>query len=39
MSGTKKGAKTMRERYGKDFFKRIGKLGGNPVLLKKKPLT
>ena len=31
--GGKQAAKTTRERYGKDFYHRIGKLGGNPVLL------
>jgi hypothetical protein len=33
--GGRKQRKTMIERYGRDCFKRIGKLGGNPALLKK----
>lgn len=33
MPQTKKGVKTIKERYGEDFFKRIGKLGGNPLLI------
>jgi hypothetical protein len=39
MGQTKKGArkavKTMRERYGRNIFKEIGRKGGNPILLKK----
>jgi len=37
MPGTKQGAikakKTRLERYGKDYYHRIGSLGGNPILL------
>jgi hypothetical protein len=32
--GGKKAARTTKRRYGKDFFKRMGKLGGNPTLLR-----
>ena len=35
--GTRKGAlkatQTKLKRYGKDYFKQMGKKGGNPVLL------
>lgn len=33
MAGTKEGARKTRAKYGRDFFKRAGKKGGNPVLL------
>lgn len=33
--GGKKAAKALKLHYGKDYFHRLGKLGGNPVLLKK----
>ena len=37
MAGNKKGGlkakQTMLQRYGKDYFRRIGSMGGNPVLL------
>ncbi len=38
MPGTKKGARTAKQRHGKEFHRRVGSLGGNPVLLKmRKP--
>lgn len=40
MPGTKDGARkatqTKLKRYGKDFFSRMGKKGGNPVLLEQR---
>lgn len=37
MPGTKQGGlkakKTMLDRYGKDYYQRIGNKGGNPFLL------
>jgi len=37
MTGTKlggrKAAKTLKARYGKDYFKRNGAKGGNPILI------
>ena len=37
MAGNKKGGlkakRTMLQRYGKNYFQRIGNMGGNPVLL------
>lgn len=30
---TKAGVRKMLEKYGKDHYRRIGKLGGNPVLI------
>ena len=37
MSGTKKGGlkakKTTVERYGKDFYRKAGSKGGNPLLM------
>jgi hypothetical protein len=40
MAGTKQGGKkavkTLRERYGSDYFHKLGLKGGNPVLLKYK---
>ena len=37
MAGNKKGGlktkKTILQRYGKDYYHRIGKKGGNPVLI------
>lgn len=37
MPGTKEGAKkakkTRLERYGKDYYQRIGRMGGNPILM------
>ena len=33
MSQTKVGIKKIKEIYGKDHFKQIGKMGGNPVLI------
>ncbi len=32
-AGAKKAKKTRLERYGKDYYQRIGKMGGNPLLL------
>ena len=31
--GALKGKRTKLERYGKDYYHRIGKMGGNPLLL------
>lgn len=31
-----KGVNTKYEKYGKDCFKKWGKLGGNPILIKQK---
>jgi hypothetical protein len=31
--GGLKAKKTVFERYGKDFYRRVGKLGGNPALM------
>ena len=28
-------SKTIRDKYGKDAYKRWGKLGGNPILISK----
>jgi len=33
--GGLKAKKTVIERYGKDFYRRVGSMGGNPALLKK----
>jgi len=37
MPGNKKGGlkakRTMLERYGKDYYQKIGSMGGNPILL------
>lgn len=40
MAGTRRGArkavKTKLRKYGRNHFKKVGKLGGNPILLKTK---
>jgi hypothetical protein len=37
MAGTSQGAEkaaiTKKQRYGPDYFRRLGKMGGNPVLI------
>jgi len=33
--GGLKAKRTVIERYGKDFYRRVGSMGGNPILLKK----
>jgi len=32
-AGGQKAAKALKLHYGKDYFHRLGKLGGNPVLI------
>lgn len=33
MAQTKEGVRKVKELYGRDHYKKIGKLGGNPLLL------
>lgn len=36
LTAGQKRAKTLKERYGNDYYKHLGKKGGNPILLAHK---